>query len=452
MTEIAVQVEGVAKRYLIDQGTRPGYKTFADLLSGLATSPYRGFKSLTRGRAREQSKQSGTNGSHIWALRNVSFQVAHGEAVGIIGRNGAGKTTLLKLLSRITDPTEGSLDLYGRVGSLLEVGTGFHKELTGRENIYLNGAILGMMKSDIDRRYDEIVAFAEVEKFIDTPVKYYSSGMAVRLAFAVAAHLEPDILLVDEVLAVGDVAFQKKCLNKMEDVGQQGRTVLFVSHSMAAITRLCPRVILLDQGKIIADGPSHEVVSVYLSSGLGTSPQREWPEAHDAPGNEVVRLRAVRVRSNGNITDAVDIRQDVDIVIEYDVLEPGYILWPHFTVHNDEGVFLFVSLDQDPAWLRKPRDVGHYVSVGTIPGNLLAEGTMFVGPAMRTEEPRNLHFYEREAVAFQVMDTQAGASARGDYPKQLPGVMRPLLDWKTQYSSIESTPLKSSASGPTRSP
>jgi lipopolysaccharide transport system ATP-binding protein len=255
--------------------------------------------------------------------------------VGVIGRNGAGNSTLLKILSRITHPTEGRAMIQGRVSSLLEVGTGFHPELTGRENIYLNGAILGMKRAEINRKFDEIVAFAEIEKFIDTPVKHYSSGMYVRLAFAVAAHLEPDILLVDEVLAVGDASFQKKCLNKMQSAGEGGRTVLFVSHNMSAITRLCNRAILLDEGRIVQDGSTHDAVSTYLQSGVGTTAAREWPDISRAPGNEVARLRAVRVRTeDGAVSEAVDIRRSVGIEIEYEVLESGHVLVPNCHFYN----------------------------------------------------------------------------------------------------------------------
>ncbi len=257
----------------------------------------------------------------------MSFEVRAGEVVGIIGRNGAGKSTLLKILSRITEPTEGIAEIRGRVSSLLEVGVGFHAELTGRENVYLNGAILGMRKAEIDRKFDEIVAFAEVERFIDTPVKHYSSGMHMRLAFAVAAHLEPEILIVDEVLAVGDANFQKKCLNKMEDVGHQGRTVLFVSHNMTAVTRLCQRVILLGEGRVIEDGPSAHVVGAYLQTGLGTTAAREW-ERNDPnrPAGEVAGLLGVRIRTeSGALADAVDIRRPVRVEMEWDVFEPGYV-------------------------------------------------------------------------------------------------------------------------------
>ena len=261
MGDIALRVEDLSKQYRIG-GNREAYKTLRDTFTDVVVSSFRRAGKLLRGRSRRAAEL----GETFWALKDVSFEIKRGEVVGIIGYNGAGKSTLLKILSRITEPTEGYADIYGRVGSLLEVGTGFHPELTGRENLYLNGAILGMKRAEIARKFDEIVAFAEIERFIDTPVKHYSSGMYMRLAFAVAAHLEPEILLVDEVLAVGDARFQKKCFNKMQDVGQQGRTVLFVSHNMPAITRLCQRAILLDGGRVLQDGPSHQVVSAYLNS------------------------------------------------------------------------------------------------------------------------------------------------------------------------------------------
>lgn len=259
MSDTVIYVEGLSKLYKI--GKRENYKTFRDEIVKTLVRPWHALKGLSR--KRFLSKKESSSPDFIWALKNVAFEVKKGEVVGIIGKNGAGKSTLLKILSRITEPTEGYGEIRGRVGSLLEVGTGFHPELTGRENIYLNGAILGMKKAEVDRKFDEIVAFAEIEKFIDTPLKFYSSGMYLRLAFSVAAHLEPEILLVDEVLAVGDLAFQKKCLGKMGDVAKGGRTVLFVSHQMNQIRRLCERAIWLDAGRIRKAGPTHEVVSAY---------------------------------------------------------------------------------------------------------------------------------------------------------------------------------------------
>jgi lipopolysaccharide transport system ATP-binding protein len=430
MGDIAVRLEGISKQYRIGR-KRERYKTLRDTLTDALVSPFRRAGGLWHGQAGGAPEPERT----IWAVKDVSFEIRHGEVVGIIGRNGAGKSTLLKVLSRITEPTAGFGEIYGRVGSLLEVGTGFHPELTGRENIFLNGAILGMRRAEIIGKFDQIVAFAEVEKFIDTPVKHYSSGMYLRLAFAVAAHLEPEILLVDEVLAVGDASFQRKCLNKMQDVGQQGRTVVFVSHNMPAITRLCERTILLDEGRVLQDGPSHQVVGAYLNSGLGTTAAREWRELANAPGNDIVRLCAVRVRTeDGQVADALDIRQPVGIELEYEVLTPGHTLLPHYSLHNQNGVYVLTGLDQDPAWRRRPRPPGRYVSTGWIPGNFLAEGTMIIGAAMRTVEPDTLHFYERDAVAFQVIDCPDGDTARGDYTKPIPGVVRPLLKWTTHFT------------------
>jgi lipopolysaccharide transport system ATP-binding protein len=366
-------------------------------------------------------------------LKDVSFEVKRGEVVGIIGRNGAGKTTLLKILSRIVEPTEGRAEIHGRVGSLLEVGTGFHPELTGRENIYLNGAILGMKKAEIDRKFDEIVDFSGVEKFIDTPVKRYSSGMYVRLAFAVAAHLEPEILLIDEVLAVGDAEFQKKCLTKMGDVAEEGRTVLFVSHNMPAITRLCSRAVLLNEGRVEKTGPSHHVVSAYMNSGLGTMAAREWSKLDDAPGDDVVRLCAVRVETEGQVGDVVDITQPTRIILEYQVMKPGVKLVPNLHFFNQESIRVFVSLDSDPNWRDRARPIGRFVSIAWIPGNLLSEGILYVDAAISSLHPHVTHVYEKDVVAFQVVDKLSGDSARGDYAGSMPGVMRPLLKWSTKF-------------------
>ncbi|NJN99614.1 MAG: ABC transporter ATP-binding protein [Anaerolineales bacterium] len=425
MSHLVIQAERLSKQYKIGE-VRVRYKTLREGLTTALGRPFRWLGNLKAG----DNQQAET----IWALQDVSFRVNQGEVVGLIGRNGAGKSTLLKLLARITEPTSGRAELRGRVGSLLEVGTGFHPELTGRENVYMSGALLGMRKVEIERKFDEIIAFAEVEKFIDTPVKRYSSGMHVRLAFAVAAHLEPEILLVDEVLAVGDARFQRKCLNKMQDVGQTGRTILFVSHNMPAITRLCERAILLDNGQVIKDGPAHQVVSSYLSSGLGTTAERKWPDLNQAPGNDLVRLWAVRVcTENGQIMEAVDIRRPIGIQMEYEVLKAGAVLTPNFHFYNEEGIYAFVVIDTDPSWRGKPKPAGRYISTAWIPGNLLSEGSLIVGAAISTMNPVTVHIHERDAVAFQVIDTPDGNSARGDYAGPMPGVIRPLLNWTTEF-------------------
>ena len=414
--DAAVRAFDLAKRYPL--GAATPYRTLRESLRDAALRPLRWLRGE---RAQRPS---------IWALDGVSFEVQPGEVVGIIGRNGAGKSTLLKILSRITAPTRGGIDLHGRVGALLEVGTGFHPELTGRENVFLAGAVLGMKRAEIRARFDEIVAFSEMERFLDTQVKHYSSGMFMRLAFAVAAHLEPEILLVDEVLAVGDASFQRKCLAKMEDVGQAGRTVLFVSHNMPAVTRLCPRTILLDGGRVLKDGPSHEVVSAYLSSGLGTMAAREWPDPDRAPGNAIARLLAVRVRDHlGQVSAAHDIRRPVTVELEYLVREGGQRLVPNLHVLTGEGLHAFVTSDVADAGHRRVREPGRWRAAVAIPGNFLSEGTYVIGAALSTMDPVTVHFWERDAVAFQVIDSAEGDTARGDYGGPVPGVVRPLLPW-----------------------
>jgi lipopolysaccharide transport system ATP-binding protein len=299
----AIQARGLAKEYRIGH-LHGGYDTLREHAIEL------GQRVLRRDFSRPPSNT-------IWALSGVDFDVEQGEVVGIIGRNGAGKTTLLRLLSRITEPTKGYADVRGRLGSLLEVGTGFHPELTGRENIFLNGAILGMRRQEIVRRFDEIVEFAGVERFLDTPVKRYSSGMYVRLAFSVAAHLEPEILIVDEVLAVGDAEFQRRCLGRMEEIGRSGRTVLFVSHNMQAVARLCSRSILLESGKVVCDAPTDDVIARYLQGASGTASEISWGD--DGPGGDVARLRSVRViDATGSTAHAVEVREPVGIEVSFD--------------------------------------------------------------------------------------------------------------------------------------
>ena len=413
----AIRIANVSKRYRIG-GLHPGYMTFREMLGGLVTAPFK---------KRSNGQQT------IWALSDIDLEIGQGELVGIIGHNGAGKSTLLKILSRVTRPTIGAVELFGRIGSLLEVGTGFHPDLTGRENIYLSGAILGMRRAEIDRKFAEIVAFSELEKFIETSVKWYSSGMYVRLAFSVAAHLEPEILMMDEVLAVGDAAFQQKCLDKMHEIRQQGRTILFVSHDMAAITRLCKRVVLLERGKVTFDGEAHEVVKRYLSSSLKSGASREWTDQQAAPGDRVVRLRRVRVRTEeGETISVVDIQKPFGIELAYDVLEEGHALVPVIEFYNHEGTELFSTHDTSANWRRQPRPRGTYTSTVWIPGNLLAEGSLIGNVSIMSHFPvTTLHANEPNAVAFQVVDSPAGDSARGDYIGPMPGLIRPLLNWVT---------------------
>ncbi|MCA1628894.1 MAG: polysaccharide ABC transporter ATP-binding protein [Acidobacteria bacterium] len=418
MAETVVNIEGVGKAYRIG-GLHPGYATFRESLGGLIAAPFR------------RGKGGGRN--TLWALDKVDLEIREGELLGIIGHNGAGKSTLLKILSRVTRPTRGRVEIHGRVGSLLEVGTGFHPDLTGRENVFLNGAILGMKRAEIRRKFDEIVGFAEIEKFVETPVKFYSSGMYVRLAFSVAAHLEPEILIMDEVLAVGDAAFQQKCLDKMRDIRQQGRTILFVSHNMPAVTRLCRRVVLMEAGRVVADGESQEIVNRYLSSTWKTSALREWGDGEGAPGDAVVRLRRVRVcDERGETSAAVDIRRPLRIEVTYDVLEEGHVVAPLVELHNEEGTEVFSSHDTGAEWRRRARPRGRYTSAVHVPGNFLAEGSLVAHVSIVSHFPATiLRARESSALAFQVIDRQGGDSARGDYTGPMPGVVRPLLDWTT---------------------
>ena len=417
MPAFAIQAHGLSKKYRLGR-QRHAYRTLRDELS-------------RAGRALVGKSENGGRRGTIWALEDVSFDVQQGEVVGIIGRNGAGKTTLLKILSRITEPTRGYADVCGRLGSLLEVGTGFHPELTGRENIFLNGAVLGMKRGEVAGRFDEIVDFAGVEKFVDTPVKRYSSGMYVRLAFSVAAHLEPDVLIVDEVLAVGDAEFQRRCLGRMEKVGKSGRTVLFVSHNMATVSRLCERTILLEGGRIVLDGATADVTTHYLHADTGTAALRRWPDPETAPGDELVRLRSVRVvDSEQKTAPSADVREPVGIEITFDVLEDGPPVRPQIMLANEQGVHVFNAIDTDPRW-REPAAVGSYASTAWIPGNLLNEGLMLVTVFVSTlsSQKTTQHVLEREIVSFHVTDPVEGDSAKGDHIGQWHGAVRPLLRW-----------------------
>jgi lipopolysaccharide transport system ATP-binding protein len=410
-----IKVENLSKRYRLGAAKS---NSLRDALVGMLKMPRRG-----------------AHRPELWALRDVSFTVNEGETLGIIGQNGAGKSTLLKILSRITKPSSGRALLHGRVGSLLEVGTGFHSELSGRENIYMSGAIMGMRNREIEQKFDEIVAFSEVEKFLDTPVKHYSSGMFMRLAFSVAAHLEPEILIVDEVLAVGDITFQKKSLNKMRDVSQSGRTVLFVSHSMNSITRLCDRVIWMRDGEIVKDGEAGQVVSDYLHEQSQTGAEKSWNDMGTAPGNEIVKLRNIRITDDaGKTVSSTDIRRKAGVEMTYEVTSEGTVLVPNFHFYNEEGVCIFISHDWNGGWRSKPRPKGVYTSTAWIPENFLAEGAVFVTAAIGTYEPFAVHYIERDVIAFNVVDSLEGDSARGDYAGVLPGVVRPVLHWETSTS------------------
>jgi homopolymeric O-antigen transport system ATP-binding protein len=417
MDDIAVRTTKLAKLYKI--GERQPYLALRDAIAALA------FRRRVRA-----SITSSDNGQWIWALRDLSLEVGQGEALGIIGRNGAGKTTLLKILSRISPPTEGEAVVAGRVGSLLEVGTGFHPELTGRENVTLNGAILGMSRADIRRRFDEIVMFAGVERFIDTPLKRYSSGMRARLAFAVAAHLEPDILIVDEVLAVGDAEFQRRCMGKMGEAARSGRTVLFVSHNMSAIESLCNRAIWLDQGRCVAEGSSSEVVSKYLATSFSSRSEQSWDAPGEAPGNDRVRIRRVSVRpENGVPADPIDVTTPIAMEFEYWNLRDGARLYLSLHIYNEQGAMVFNALPtEEPKWRGRPFPRGLFRDVCHVPGNLLNDGVHRV-ELLVVEDSAYIIYSMDDALMFDVWDVATGRE--GWYGRWL-GAVRPRLQWETE--------------------
>jgi lipopolysaccharide transport system ATP-binding protein len=423
MTDVAIRVTDVSKTYRI-AAAKYGHDTLRDQLAD-------GLKSFLHRRKRDRSANE-----IFWALRNVSFEVQRGEIVGIIGSNGAGKSTLLKILSRITEPDSGRAEVYGRIASLLEIGTGFDRELTGRENTYLSGAILGMKKAEIDRKFDEIVAFADIERFIDTPVKRYSSGMYVRLAFAVAAHLEPEILLVDEVLAVGDSAFQRKCLGKMGDVANEGRTVLFVSHNMAAITRLCRRGIWLDNGRVSDVASAEDVVAKYLASGVHEPAEISFRETSSrVRGTEFVRLLSLRIRSaDGRITSSIDARSALSIEVEYEILRRASLRIGLRLVGQD-GTVLFTSDDSECA--SEDRDPGVYLSECTIPGNFLNYGQYFVTVGADTPLIQT-HFHVERVLAFHIERT---GGVGGHISDGRQGLLRLALPWSIRSLESEKRPV-----------
>ena len=412
-SDIAIECEGIGKRYRL--GERERYRTLRETLTRAAARAMRGNRQIDEA-------------TSIWALSDVTFRMRHGEVLGVIGRNGSGKSTLLKILSRITRPTRGRARIRGKVGSLLEVGTGFHSELTGRENIFLNGAILGMRRSEILRRFDEIIDFAEIGEFLDTPVKRYSSGMAMRLAFAVAAHLDPEILLVDEVLAVGDAVFQKKCLGKMGEASHHGRTAILVSHNMLAVQTLCHSAIWLDQGQIRDYGPAGEIVHRYLRSVQSQHTERRWEDGDLASGDQNLRMRGVLARRADHGTDIITVRTPLALDFEYTVLKPDLNLALIAAVHNEEGAIVFTS---DTRLAALPP--GNYRSTCHIPGDLLNAGMYSVTVTFARDEAFAL-FDLNDAIAFEVEDSMFG---RGTWYDRWPGVIRPMLQWDTQTMDEE---------------
>ncbi len=431
MSESIITVEKLSKRYRIGERER-GYKTFREAIIDVFAGPVRNFKHLRKLTIFDDKQTShsilnsvmnvgkATQDDVIWALKNVSFEIRQGEIVGIIGRNGAGKSTLLKILSRITEPTAGDIKIHGRVSSLLEVGTGFHPELTGRENVFLNGAILGMRKKEIERKFNEIVEFAEIDKFVDTPIKYYSSGMYVRLAFAVAAHLEPEILLVDEVLAVGDAGFQKKCLRKMGDVAKEGRTVLFVSHNMTAIRSLCMRAIWLDKGMIAEAGEVRRVVDNYLQTEISSVLEQTWISPAMAPGNDMVRLHHVSVTPlNQERTEPITVGTSLQLNAAFWNHLPDAVFNFSIVLYSLEGVAIF-NTGSPPQPFPEGLICGSFV----IPGNFLNDGTYTIR-LLIVRDTSVVLLDINNVVVFEVHDSER----KGNWYGKWIGVVRPKFDW-----------------------
>ncbi len=421
MSETVIQVDNLGKKYIIGHQAKEKYLTFRDAIAQKTKKLLNPFG---------KSPSEGTQ-EEFWALKDISFEIKQGDRVGIIGRNGAGKSTLLKVLSKITEPTTGQVRIKGRVASLLEVGTGFHPELTGRENIYLNGAILGMSRAEIRRKFDEIVGFAEVERFLDTPVKRYSSGMYVRLAFAVAAHLEPEILVVDEVLAVGDAQFQKKCLGKMEDVSKEGRTVIFVSHSMPTITSLCERAILLQSGSIVKFGSTSEVIMSYYNTASNSPASLQiQPEDKHIGDHNVVLIAAHIKNLDDRVSSEILINQDFKVTMHYRILESTEMRFlPNLHFYTAAGECAFISGVSKAEKL----PVGDYIAECHVPKNLLNEGAYFVGIAISSIDlTTRVHFYQPNALSFNIRDPLEPniVGRQHGYLAQIPGIIRPDLDWR----------------------
>jgi lipopolysaccharide transport system ATP-binding protein len=414
---IAIKVDNISKRYKI--GTAPGKFRYGMLRDQIAAIPRKIFR-----------RNEGRVGvDYIWALKDVSFDLEEGRVLGIIGRNGAGKSTLLKVLARVTEPTKGTVSVRGRVGSLLEVGTGFHPELTGRDNIYLNGAILGMKRSEIESKFDEIVEFSEVSQFIDTPVKRYSSGMYLRLAFAVAAHLEPEILVVDEVLAVGDAEFQRKCLGKMNDVAAQGRTVLFVSHNMSAILRLTQEAIVMQKGQLTLRAPTNEAVDFYLASGQSQAGERTW-DADEIPASAApfCPLSLKLYDPRGAVADTVRSTEPLTVEMEYTLSAPITGLRVGIYLSTVRGEYVFTSFDVDNAALyetHSTRQPGHYISRCTLPGDMLNEGRYILGVNASSFGVKR-YFMDENALGFTI---DPSAAPGMQWAEQRQGPLRPRLDW-----------------------
>jgi lipopolysaccharide transport system ATP-binding protein len=447
MSRTVIQVEKIGKRYRIGQPKRQTALSHAigDALRaparlfrrGASPAPGGNGSASTNGNKSIHIDKDSSGGSpYLWALKDVTFDVKEGEVVSLIGRNGAGKSTLLKILARVTRPTEGHAELHGRIGSLLEVGTGFHPELTGRENVFMSGAVLGMRAAEIRRKFDEIVAFSEVERFLDTPLKHYSSGMQMRLAFAVAAHLEPEVLFIDEVLAVGDVAFQKKCLGKMNDISKQGRTIVFVSHNMTAVRSLCTRLIWLEAGRVTEAGDPGAIINRYLQNHTDNNLESIWNDESTAPGDDRVRLRSVRVIPPASYTDPITIHTPLQIEFTYWNYVPGTVLNVSMVLNNFEEACIFSSVSDFEA-----RPAGLIRHTVEIPGELLNAGSYYVNLYV-VKDTSIVIILQKNVAAFDVIEGEGV----GNWYGRFPGAVRPKLVWHSEaISSSDLTDANNSA-------
>ncbi|REJ82278.1 MAG: ABC transporter ATP-binding protein [Bacteroidetes bacterium] len=402
-----LEIRNISKKFKIRHELQP-YLTFRDKILSILTL------------------HKTSSSEEFWALKNVTFDVMAGETIGIIGKNGAGKSTLLKILSRITPPSEGKIICRGRVASLLEVGTGFHPELTGRENIFLNGSILGMKRREILAKFNQIVEFAGVERFLDTPLKHFSSGMQLRLAFAVAAFLEPEILIIDEVLAVGDAEFQRKCMGKMDEVAHSGRTVIFVSHNMNAVTTLCHKSVLIRNGEIAGFGETESIVDQYLKGESENSCYRNWADNVPPTGDEIAQLMDARLMDESlNTIDHIELDESIGVEFRFKVKKGGQKLVPNIHIFTNKGEYVFVS---HPEFDLNTSETGIYKTAMWIPPNLLNQGIYYVGIALSTLANVTVHFYVQDALNFEVIENIE--KRKSDFRQHIPGVIRPQLDWR----------------------
>ncbi len=431
MTEQAIQVEQLSKKFHVGS-LKNQEMTLQEKLAKSLSAPFRRIGGLLRG----NSTAAADLDEVYWALRDVSFTINKGEVVAIIGRNGAGKSTLLKVLSRITEPTSGRAIIKGRIGSLLEVGTGFHPELSGRENVFLNGSILGMRRKEVEQKFDEIVEFSEIAKFIDTPTKHYSSGMRVRLAFSVAAHLEPEVMFVDEVLAVGDAGFRKKCLEKVRSIAQGGSTVIVVSHNAQQVTSICERAIWLSSGQLVDDGPATEVVTKYLSQSIGLSGQRIWAD-DERNGGEIAKVRSMRIRNaRGEVTNNIDVRESFCVETEIEVLKPGHGLLLKYDLQTSDHVGAFSSTDtKNPTWNNKTWEVGTHLLRMWVPENFMQVDTYPINAILWVWEPnRHIEWHQIDAVCVHMLDHLDGPTATGGMTTgSWTGPIRPIMNWEMEH-------------------